>query len=57
MPDRQPIGNVRFGSLADLPGNISLMSALGRKADVRVPDFKGKISTSWIAIAKVRFSQ
>jgi hypothetical protein len=33
------------------------MAALGRIGAIQVPDFKGKISTSWIAIANVRFHQ
>jgi len=34
---RRKAANVRFGSLADLFTNISLMSAFERKADVRWP--------------------
>jgi len=33
------------------------MSALESIAAIQVPDFKRKISTSWIAIANVRFHQ
>jgi len=49
--------NGRFGSLADLQAQFSPMSALGRIAAIQMPNFKGKISISWIAIANVRFSQ
>ena len=39
MADREPVTDVRFGSLADLFSNITGMSACGGKAVVRRPDF------------------
>ena len=42
---------VSFGSLADILPHCCRAAASGRKADIQMPDFEGRNSNSWIAIA------